>query len=485
MDDFTAKTGRDAFKYIPSNAIPALVGVITVPIFTRLFPPDLFGNYALALSTVALLTTIAAQWLRNSIIRFYVNYESEGKLAEYYSTIIGSLLIGVIIISVVLAAVIWSGNFFNEQVEALLLLSLLPFVGNSLILLGLSFLRASRKAWSFSLFRSLHAIGKPLLGILLVVFLKFSISGLLLGIFLAGALLVPFIFRTGRVFSQLKFSKFSPRAAREFFLFGFPVTLTLISMWLLNLSNRYIIEILRGSVEVGLYSISYTISERALTMVFSILMLAAYPIIVEAWEKEGKELTANLIKNLSRYFFIICTPIAVFLSVLSKDVIMLFAPESYLESYKVMPLIIACIYVNGILTYVIKGFELSKKTYLLSALVFVSGVINVLLTIILVSSFGFIGAGYANLISFVILFLLSYWYSRKYLKWSAPLATIIKVLLSSGIMGVVVYFISSFFNPLFSIIISVFAGFSAYFIALRVLRETSIRELLKFFGLFK
>ena len=48
---------KDIVKHLPSKIVPGIVGFINVPIVTRLFSPDEFGNYSLVLATVSISTS--------------------------------------------------------------------------------------------------------------------------------------------------------------------------------------------------------------------------------------------------------------------------------------------------------------------------------------------------------------------------------------------------------------------------------------------
>ena len=76
---------KDTVKYIPSLVVPAIVGLISIPIVTRLFSPADYGNYILVLSTITVLSTLAS-WSSMSIIRFYPAYERDKKLDIFYNT---------------------------------------------------------------------------------------------------------------------------------------------------------------------------------------------------------------------------------------------------------------------------------------------------------------------------------------------------------------------------------------------------------------
>ena len=67
---------RDILTYLPSKLLPAITGMITVPILTRLFLPEDYGNYALAAGLPALLFALAGSGYRASVTRFYPAYKT-------------------------------------------------------------------------------------------------------------------------------------------------------------------------------------------------------------------------------------------------------------------------------------------------------------------------------------------------------------------------------------------------------------------------
>ena len=82
---------------IPAKICPGIVGFISIPIITRLFPPQDYGNYSLVMATVMVLTTFMG-WLPMSIVRFYPAFEKNKKLDIFANNIVNSTLISILII---------------------------------------------------------------------------------------------------------------------------------------------------------------------------------------------------------------------------------------------------------------------------------------------------------------------------------------------------------------------------------------------------
>jgi len=90
---------KDMAKYLPSKAIPAIIGIVALPIITRLFSPADYGNYVIVITTVSILSALAG-WVSMSIVRFYPAYERDKKNAEFTILIIKLTFLSIFAISI-------------------------------------------------------------------------------------------------------------------------------------------------------------------------------------------------------------------------------------------------------------------------------------------------------------------------------------------------------------------------------------------------
>ena len=64
----------DMIKYLPTLIVSGLIGLISIPIYTKTFNSNEYGNFSLINSTILLISIIIG-WIPMSIIRFYPEYE--------------------------------------------------------------------------------------------------------------------------------------------------------------------------------------------------------------------------------------------------------------------------------------------------------------------------------------------------------------------------------------------------------------------------
>lgn len=469
---------KDLLKYLPAQIAPALMGLITIPIVTRLFPPEDYGNYVLVISTISVLVTVSG-WLSMSIIRFYPACERDGQLQELHSSVLKWLLISVIVLVAVFLSIIFIVRAkLGEQLYYLLLIGVLVFVLDSIFGVLQHFLRAKRYVgWysSFSIWRSVARLG---IGIALVVILGLGVEGLLWGFAISLAVALPFLWKLA--FGDFSWRPgFSPNLTKEMAKYSFPLVVGNLAAWILSLSDRYVLEFFRGAREVGIYSASYSISEKTILLLASLFMLASGPIGMGIWEKDGKEKSQEFVSRLTRYYLIICVPAVVGLSVLASPVIKILTAPEYHEGFQIVPLVAIGGFFLGLQQRFQSGLAFYKRTNLIMVSTIASGLLNVVLNFLLVPRYGYMAAAITTLISYAFLLATMAVVSRKYFVWKFPFKSLAKVAVASAIMALVVYPIGNSLtsSTLINLILGVIIGIVVYIFMIFVLKEPTREEI--------
>jgi O-antigen/teichoic acid export membrane protein len=129
---------------------------------------------------------------------------------------------------------------------------------------------------------------------------------------------------------------------------------------------------------------------------------------------------------------------------------------------------------------------LEKKTTITGTIWIVAAILNFGLNIIFVPILGIIGAAVTTLLAFSLAFVLSTYYSFKYLVFDLNAAFILKCIIAAAIMGVVVVIGGSRISGgLVSVILLVIISALVYTAGLFILRGFKKEEILFFKGLLR
>ena len=455
------------------------MGFITIPIVTRLFLPADYGYYALALATVSILTIIIG-WIDMSIIRFYSISERRNKLEEFNNNIPKLLLISLAILtSLFLAIILILKSHISSQLWQLLLIGTLVFIFTATFQTMMQLLRVRMQVnWytGFSIWASTVSLG---IGIALVAFLGFGVDGLLWGSILSMAVIFPLLcIVTLKRMTPLKFTGISGKLSREMAKYGFPLVIGNLAAWILSLSDRYILNLFRGSQEVGIYSVSYNISQYSVLLIVTLIMLASGPISMKIWEEGGAEKSKEFVNKVTRYFLILCVPMVIGITILAKPVIEVLTSPEYFDGYRIMGLIALGGLFLGLQQCFQYGLLFHKKTMPIMVVIIISGLLNMGLNFWLVPKYGYMASATATLISYGVMFIMMILISRQYFIWPFPFKSMWKILFSSAVMGIVVYITNSITSAtLVNLFICVSAGIVVYILMLFLLREPQKEEI--------
>jgi len=478
---------KDIVKYLPSKIIAGVIGFISIPIVTRLFLPADYGNYSLALATVNILVLLIG-WLTMSIIRFYPKFEKDKNLDYFNSHILKLSFISILIIGFLFfVSIIVIKKWLSEQLYILMIVGIFLFVLLAFFEILLHFLRAKRKVIWYSIFFIWRIVFGFGIGILLIYLFDFGIVGLFCGAIISIILVLPLLWKksVGRIkFDNIIISKFF---VMEISRYSLPLIVGNLAAWILSLSDRYILQLFRGGHEVGIYSASYNISVHSVSLFTSLFILASGPISINIWEKYGEGESKKFISKTTRLYLITCIPLVVGLSVLAKPIIMIMTGNEYIDGYKIVPLVTFGAFFLGLQWVFGRTFIFYKKTKFTMIIITASGLLNLVLNFLLIPRFGYMAAAITTLVSYVVLFLLMCIFSRRFLRWDFPYKSLIRVVFSSMIMGVAVYFINIIlnFNIIMNLVLSVLTGILVYFFMIFILGEPTTKEKQVLCKLFK
>jgi O-antigen/teichoic acid export membrane protein len=476
---------RDIIKYFPSVIIPRLTGIITVPIVTRLFPPAVFGNYALVMANVTILNSAILTGIGSCLLRFLPERTSdprrEGELLSTIFTL--AIALSVIVSAVGLIGLHLLGPRIGMDSGNLMAVGFVLFATNGIFALVSLVLRSAGKAGLYSTIQLVSGYGGLAFGLLLVLVFHFGIRGLLIGNVLAGLLGISLAWPVAMRGKRVRPWALSKPVLREILGFAFFVSMGNAAYWLLSSSDRWLLRIFRGANDVGLYSASYDITGKTTQMGIIAFGLALQPLSISTWEGRGREATEHLLTDSTRTYVVVMLPAAIGLSLLARPLISLIATASYVGGARIIPFVALSMFLFGLLDIAGRGLTLSKRPDIEARNLLLAGVTNVSLNLLLIPRFGIMAAALSALCGYVVLLALHVASVRRYVTWRFPWASFARVSLACGVMALVVFALGWVLAPMRNLprlLLLSAAGALTYALAIVGLREVSlsgVREL--------
>jgi len=456
-----------------AQIVATLKGLILLPILTKTLGAESYGIWAQILATVSLLMPLALLQLGFAMTRFLAAETDKAKISKGVSSIFVAssftafaLSLLIFIFAEPLAVTVFGGAGAAYFVKLAALLVLLMTLDQVII----EYFVAFRQMERYAVFSILQTVGEVLL-IGYLVLSGYGLFGAILSllvvkviVFAAGVLVV------GR---EVRVSKPSVAVIKSYLEFSLPLLPFALCVWIVNLSDRYVIGYFVGIEAVGIYSAAYGLG--SLVAFFSApLSTVLLPTITNLYENNKiQELKTHLQYSL-KFYLMFAIPSLFGLSILSKSVLRTLTTSEFVSGYLIVSIIalatilLKCNIINANLLI------LFKKTKMLGSVYLISASINMAMNIILVPIVGILGAAIATLVTFAIhLSIFSIIVFRRF-PYDIDLKFIIKSVTASSIMSLIILKL----NPIgaTNILISIVVATAIYFGILVLLKGFTKEE---------
>jgi len=423
--------GKRSIIYTLSKTISAVLSLLSISLFTRLFDADTYGQYLLFVSYVTLICSLFFWWHRLSVYRYYHKYKKV--YGSFLRTSYFSFFI--IILLIILGSLVL---YFLPFQDEYYLISLLPFcvlasIFKSNFDLNQSLFNISRKDNMFCL----NIIFRPTLFVVANLIFHYYLK--IYDYALIYSLIFSFLFVS--IISDFLILKGAPSGGFEkkiitkFYSYGFPLTGLFIFDYILTFSDRLLIGHYLGSDMVGIYGANYDLIKMMVLFGMIIQGYIIYPELNKTYEKNDLSEVKKLMTFNLNIFFTVFLPLCIFIIYFEDSISTIFIGKNFtILSSELVPLFSIIFLFWGIKIHHIDYiFQLTEKTSVSMYILLFGSIINLILNIYLIPRIELIGASYATLSSYFIILIVSFIISRKLLKVEIDLNILTKTVMFLGI----------------------------------------------------
>jgi O-antigen/teichoic acid export membrane protein len=431
---FSDKLKKVSFFLLPS-LVSAVVPVITLPIYSRAISVSEYGIYALCIAFATFVSGLSNMGLTTGYERNFFEQNSPAQ----HGQLIFSIVLFVITVYFLFGIPLYffrstlSGWIIGDKSHGIALL--LAYAAVSLSTLKTYFLLYYRNignAKAYAWFSIDEIILNVLISIVLVVYFKMGVLGLIVGQ-LTSALFV--IILLGFRFRKLLPFGLSGDMMKKCFAISLPLTPRIFFGVIGTQFDKYMIGLLSSLGGVGLYNLGQKIAYvvfnymTALQNVFS-------PVVYRMMFEQGQDEQGAIGRYLTFPFFVSALG-GLGLSIFSEEIVYLLTPSEY-HGASDMVAVLSMMYV---IYFFGKQPQLiyAKKTSVISWLTMISIALNISINIPFIMKWGALGAAYGTLLSAVISVSITFIVFQKYfhIKWEwAKIAYIIILLFAFSFLHI-------------------------------------------------
>lgn len=392
--------------YALSSAASPLATLILSPFLTRYLSHADYGALAILNTAVTLLTGLTQLGLATAFFRSY-NYDYESQKDRYgvvsTTVVLLSFMSAFAAITILIAAPWLSLLLFNNAsfTNSVRLVGVVILVQN-LTVPGFAWLRAESRAAVFAALSIANLIICITANFTLVGVLHMGISGSLIS---TGSGYAAVLIATLPVILLRTGFRLRMDIARVLMSFGLPSVFTFLSIWVLSLSDRFLLARLGSLAQAASYTVAYSLGGVISTIVLNPVTLA-WPSTMYSIAKRDD--AAHIFRIVFRWYGIALLFAAFGFSLVSSIGLELFFPPAYQASAPIIPIIVISYLFYGIYVIFMTGTYIRRKTWYAVIFTTTAALTNVGLNILLIPLYGSMGAAVSTLVAYLLFAVIGY-----------------------------------------------------------------------------
>lgn len=396
--------------YLPGSVVPAVLALVTSMVFTRIFTAAEFGMFSLAAIVFAVpLKVVSTTWLVQSVTKFLPPVTDQDERRTVLDAVLLTSVLIVLAQSALGALAYAAGHFvLSDQWRPFLLPALLFIIVTSLFEILSALFTAEARAGSYTTFKLSDSVLTLALRLVMVSgLMSMDVTLMIWSVVISNGLLIPLMWRRVGLARPLRAaaafrSVETRRLSRSFVGFGFPMTLWLFASILLDVGDRWVIKLLLGSGAVGIYDASYRLIAGVAALMVVPVTITVHPYVMSLVGASDTRRTGRVIGFVVDNLSVVAVFAVGFTFVLRDDIGMVLLGPEFREGSKIMPAVLAGVFLANIGTFAHKPFEIVGRTRPMVLTAFGAAGVNLALDFLLIPFMGYAGAAYATLISYLL-----------------------------------------------------------------------------------
>ncbi|HZM01104.1 MAG TPA: polysaccharide biosynthesis C-terminal domain-containing protein [Planctomycetota bacterium] len=396
------RLGKHTLIYAITGQLSRLVGFLLIPFYTSWLTTADYGVNELLSQLIAVLSYVAGINLTTAMARYYFEQQDEAGRREVVSTTLLAVLAGAVGVAGLLAlgaeplAALLSAD--DPGLPLLVRLTLAILVLQMLRETWLRYLQAQQRSLAYGAV----SVGKVLVEVSLQIWFVahegLGLAGVFYGVLLGEAasvaaltaLLLP---RVGLRFSRPVFGLM--------FAYALPLIPNGILQFCLHSADRFVLEGLAGTEQVGLYAFAYKFGYIPNYLLITPFLLIWYPFVFSLRDEARQR---DLIATVAPWLMGALTAVVLAEALFAREVARLMAgSDEFVEGWRAIGLVCAGYWFWGLFQLLQTGFYVRKATGRLPALTGLAVAVNFAVNFALIPRLGFMGAAWATLLSFIAL----------------------------------------------------------------------------------
>ena len=383
------------------------VSFILLPLYTTMLTTVEYGTVDLFTTYIQLLLPLVTLLIEQGAFRFLLECEKNEFKKKIIITNSCLLIIFQCLLYSILFIVLSSyiKNAFKYYVLIILIVS--SFSG-----WALQIARGFRNLTIYALGSFLATFISILFNVLFIVVFKMGVKGMLIATIISNIGCFFYIFIKLKLHKYFDMIIIDRTIARDMIKYSVPLIPNQLSLWIINSSDRSIVNLFLGTAANGILAVSHKFSSIYST-IFGMFQLSWHEMgAVHLNDDDGDEFFTDMFAQAYRFFSAMCIGLVAIIPFIFP----LLIKKSFAEAYYTIPIYLVAVLCNisvGLLGVV---YVAMKNTSEIAKSTIYSGIINLLVHLGLIKFFGLYAAAISTYLSYFCIMVYRMIDTQKYIK---------------------------------------------------------------------
>jgi O-antigen/teichoic acid export membrane protein len=397
---------NNSFALMTGRVVDITFSLLALAIVARYLGTNHFGRYAFIMAVGSLITPLVDMGLRRILIR---EMAKDMDNAEEY---LGSALFlrGVVTVFLVLASIILILLSGSETIYLIVLVALSKLVLTYEMVFTGVFNAFERMGYEAMMTASRKLSYLVLL--LLVVFMDLKLMGIIMVSLVSNVLGASFGYLVSRKRFIVSKLKVSWNRCVALLKEAYPLGIYAFILVLFYRIDIFFLKYYRDTYEIGLYQ-----AASQFILMGNIIPMALVSSLFPSFSRFAdmdRQRFASVYKKAFKYLLILGLAIVLTILYLAEEIVLLVYGRDFLDAsfaMRILAWILLVVFFNVLLSTILTAVNRQVFNAIAAAACLS---INIVMDIILIPTYGYIGACYATLISFLVLFLMTFCFVNRF-----------------------------------------------------------------------
>lgn len=405
---------KNKYKTLTTNMIifslamftTRIINFLLIPLYTNILSTSQFGQVEIVLNCANLLIPFLSLSINDAFLRFGLDDKVNSKNILKTTS---KLLIGSSVVTIFLSPFFYRYSSIGEFTWLFIVICISQMFNSTYSL----YAKILGKNNIFAYNTIIYTLSLGLFNIIFILWLKLAVVGYLFANVATNITCILFLCVKLKIFKDLKEGKFHKDLLIEMLKYSSPMIANAVSWWILQFSDKLMLDYYLSNADVGIYSIA-TKMPSVLTMFVGVFSQAWLISAVTEYNKEG---SSEFYSKIFSIFLFILTVSTCGLLCVIKWIMKEIIGIEFLSSIIYTPLLIEGAFFGSISLFVDPIYSAVKKNIVITTTTFIAAVCNIILNIIFIPKFHIMGAVISTLISYIIFGMIKLYNSRCYVNY--------------------------------------------------------------------